>query len=143
MDGVIDAGIGPHAGVQVLGHCVHPGKHHPVGENQLPAFVRNRLEMTIAHTYKYIDRAAQLMVKAVAPERKQGIFDAQVDTLISIGEVTLKGSATVQIDVKSGSIMALRLRLPPNVNVLGVTGPSLRTHQVHQDEQAPTAAAAR
>ncbi len=108
-----------------------------VGENQLPAFVRNRLEMTIAHTYKYIDRAAQLMVKAVAPERKQGIFDAQVDTLISIGEVTLKGSATLQIDVKSGSIMALTLRLPPNVNVLGVTGPSLRTHQVHQDEQAP------
>ncbi len=108
-----------------------------VGENQLPAFVRNRLEMTIAHTYKYIDRAAQLMVKAVAPERKQGIFDAQVDTLISIGEVTLKGSATVQIDVKSGSIMELRLRLPPNVNVLGVTGPSLRTHQVHQDDKAP------
>lgn len=101
-----------------------------VGENQLPAFVRNLLTMTVAHTYKYTERTPELVVKAVAPERKQGKFDAQVDTLISIGDVTMKGSATVEINVKSGSLLALALRLPRGVNVLGVTGPSIRTHNL-------------
>lgn len=111
-----------------------------VGENQLPAAFRNRIAMTIGHTYKYIDPNARLRVEAVAPERKQGLFDALVDTLISVGEVTLKGAATIQVDVKSGSIMELDLRLPPNLNVLGVTGPSLRTYHVQQDRTDPTIA---
>ncbi|TFH48321.1 MAG: hypothetical protein E4H01_06575, partial [Lysobacterales bacterium] len=102
-----------------------------VGENQLPAFVRNLLTMSVAHTYKYTERSPELVIKAVAPERKQGKFDAQVDTLISIGDVTMKGSATVEINVKSGAILALALRLPQGVNVLGVTGPSIRNHEVN------------
>ena len=101
-----------------------------VGENQLPAFVRNLLTMSVAHTYKYTERSPELVVRAVAPERKQGKFDAQVDTLISIGDVTMKGSATVEINVKSGAILALALRLPGDVNVLNVTGPSIRSHNV-------------
>jgi len=74
------------------------------------------------------------VVRAVAPERKQGKFDAQVDTLISIGDVTMKGSATVEINVKSGAILALALRLPRDVNVLGVTGPSIRSHEVRSGD---------
>lgn len=105
-----------------------------VGENQLPALVRNQLQQTVAHTYKYIDPAAQLVVKAVAPERQQGIFDAQVDTLISIGEVSLRGSATIEINVKSGSLLALQLQLPNDLNVLGVSAPSLRQHQVQNGD---------
>ena len=105
-----------------------------VGENQLPASVRNRIPMAIAHTYKYTDAAPELAVRTVAPERKQGKFNAQVDTLVSIAEVTLKGAATVEIDVKAGSLLALALRLPENLNVLGVNGPSLRSHQVRQAE---------
>ena len=101
-----------------------------VGENQLPAFLRNLLTMSVAHTYKYTERSPQLVVKAVAPVRKQGKFDAQVDTLISIGDVTMRGSATIEINVKSGAILALGLRLPRGVNVLGVTGPSIRHHDV-------------
>jgi len=104
-----------------------------VGENQLPAFVRNQLGMSVTHTYKYIDREPELVVRAAAPERKQGKFDAQVDTLISIGEVTMKGSATVEVSVKSGAIMALRLRIPDDVNVLGVSGPSLRSHEIRDE----------
>ena len=104
-----------------------------VGENQLPAFVRNTLSMRVAHTYKYVRATPVLTVEAVAPERAQGKFDAQVDTLLSVGEVTLKGAASVEIDVKSGAIMALDLRLPANLNILGVSGPSLRSHDVIQD----------
>ena len=101
-----------------------------VGENQLPAFFRNRITMTVAHTFKYIEVIPELLARAVAPERKQGQFDASVDTLISLGDVTMKGSATVEVDVKSGAILELRLLVPANVNVLGVAGPSLRNHEV-------------
>ncbi len=99
-----------------------------VGENQLPVFVRNSLNMTVAHTYKYTNPKSILSVKPTIPERQQGKFDAQVDTLISIGEVTLTGSATIAVNVKSGSIMALVLQLPKDINVLDVTGPSIRHH---------------
>lgn len=101
-----------------------------VGENQLPADIRNRIVMTIAHTFKYIEDAPDLRVRARTPERKQGQFDARVDTLISLGDVTMKGSATVEVDVKSGAILALRLLVPDRVNILGVAGPSLRDHAV-------------
>ncbi|MBN2358655.1 MAG: hypothetical protein JXR83_04330 [Deltaproteobacteria bacterium] len=101
-----------------------------VGENQLPAFVRQTLPMTVAHTYKYLDEAPALAVQAVPPERKEGKYDAQVDTLISIGDVTLKGAAGIEVNVKSGGITALVLDLPPAVNLLSLTGPSLRSHRV-------------
>ena len=57
-----------------------------VGENQLPSFVANLLTMAVAHTFKYIDAGPQLSVNTVAPERKQGRFDAQVHTLASLGD---------------------------------------------------------
>ena len=46
----------------------------------------------------------------------------------------MKGSATVTVNVKSGAIDALDLRLPQGVNVLGVTGPSIRSHEVRAGE---------
>jgi hypothetical protein len=101
-----------------------------VGENQLPAFVREALEMPVAHTYKFTERLPELVVRAVEPEIEQGKFDAQVDTLISIGEVTMRGAATVSVNVKSGAILALRLDLPEDVNLLGVTGPSIRSRDL-------------
>ena len=53
-----------------------------------------------------------------------------MDTLISLGEVTLGGAATVEIDLKSGSIMELELEAPSDVNILNLTGPSIRAYQV-------------
>lgn len=106
-----------------------------VGENQLPAVIKNQISMTVAHTFKYSGDGVALAVKSVAPERRQGKFDAQVDTLISLGEVTLKGSAAVQIDVKAGTIMDLTLGLPLNINVLNVAGPSIRSHEVISQAQ--------
>lgn len=104
-----------------------------VGENQLPPFVRQAIDKTIATTYKYNDDPPQLVVQAAPPEKKEGKFDAQVDTLISLGDVTLRGSATVEVNVKSGSLMELQLTLPRGVNFLNLTAPSLRTHKLAQD----------
>ncbi len=101
-----------------------------VGENQLPAFFRNQLEQAVSHTVKYHSATAQLAVNPVTPERRQGKFNAQIDTLISIGEVTLKGQVSIENDVKSGVLRELRLLLPADVNILGVSGPSIRNHTI-------------
>ena len=105
-----------------------------VGENQLPAFVKQTVDKTIAHTFKYVESSPLLMVKAEKPERKQGKFDALVHTLISLGDVTMTGSATVEVNVKSGSIEDLLLNLPTGVNFLSLSAPSLRTHNVNQTD---------
>ena len=103
-----------------------------VGENQLPAFFRNQIKLTIAHTFKYTSNSPQLVAHTIAPERKQGKYDAQIDTLISLGEVSMRGSSGILIDVKSGAIVDLQLQLPQGINVLNVTGPSIRNHKIKQ-----------
>ncbi len=101
-----------------------------VGENQIPAEIRSLWKDPVSHTFKYVEDAVSLSVRAQPPERKAGRFDAVINTLVSLGEVSLSGSSTIEINVKSGSIEDLKLRLPPKVNFLGLTSPSLRTHTV-------------
>lgn len=105
-----------------------------VGENQLPSFVRENLSMTVAHTYKYVDSNPLLMVETVVPEKKLGRYDAQIDTLISIGDVSMRGIATIAVSIKAGGIMGLALALPKEINVLGLTGPSIRTYTVQTND---------
>lgn len=104
-----------------------------VGENQLPAFFRNQITATIAHTFKYTSEAPQLTVNTIAPIRKQGKYDAQVDTLISLGEVSMRASTSISLEVKSGAIVDLQLQLPKDINVLNVTGPSIRNQNISND----------
>lgn len=105
-----------------------------VGENQLPAFVRQLSPLTVAHTFKYVETTPRIEAKAATPERQQGRFDARVDTLLSLGEVTLKGASSIEIDVKSGHIMELDLDLPAGTNLLALSGPSLRDHEVTAED---------
>jgi len=109
-----------------------------VGENQLPAFIREGLEKTVAHTFKYSDEAPRLRVLPSTPERIAGRFDAQVDTLVSLGDVAMTISAGVALNIKNGSIDRLELLLPPDVNLLSLSAPSLRTHQVEEDGRRVT-----
>lgn len=104
-----------------------------VGENQLPAFAKQDIELTIAHTFKFGDANKPLLVLATTPERREGRFGAQVDTLISLGEVTLEGAATIEVDVKSGAVDLLRIALPKGVNFGGLTAPSLREHTLTEE----------
>jgi hypothetical protein len=105
-----------------------------VGENQLPAFVRNEVTMTVAHTFKYADALPRVMVETSTPEVVQGKFDAQVDTLISLGEVTMTGAASLEIHLKSGRVSSLELELPEGINLLSLTAPSLRTYAVNPQD---------
>jgi hypothetical protein len=109
---------------------VREGALTRVGENQLPPALREGTSLTIAHTFRYFEGAPELVVRPAVPVREDGRFDAQVDSLVSVGDVTIAGAATIEVNVKSGSIMGLSIVLPADVNVLGLTGPSLRSDEV-------------
>lgn len=98
-----------------------------VGENQLPAWARQTVERTVAHAFKYVE-PPELGLAAAAPTREDVRFDARIDSLISLAEVTLRGATQVEIDVKSGHLLSLGLLLPPDTGLLSLTGPSIRDH---------------
>lgn len=106
------------------------------GENQLQADFRNSLTGIVTHTFRYHDATASLQVETVAPERQQGKFDAQIDTLYSIGEVTLRAQSTVEIDVKTGVLRGLSLTIPSDVNLLSVAGPNIRAHKLVDEDNS-------
>ncbi len=103
------------------------------GENQLPEFVRESIDKTIAHTFKYAEDLPTLVVEATVPERVVGMFDTQVDTLVTLADVTMTGSTSVEVHVKSGAVDALELELPEGVNLLNLTAPSLRDYQTRTE----------
>jgi hypothetical protein len=100
-----------------------------VGENQLPAFVREMIDRTVAHTFKYSDAPPSMAARARAPDPIAARFDVQVDTLLSLGEVAVTGSASLEIHVKSGRVAGLEIELPEDASLLDLSAPSLRTHR--------------
>ena len=101
-----------------------------VGENQLPAFFRELLERTVAHTFKYVEALPALVVLPSTPDPVVAKFDAEINTLISLMDVTMRGTASANIRVKSGHLERIQLELPEDVNLLSLSAPSLRTHKV-------------
>jgi len=113
---------------------VDEGASTRVGENQLPSFVRDEIELTIAHTFKYTDAPPSMTVAPSVPERVAGRFDAQVDSLLSLGDVTLTSAASVEIHVKSGGVDQMELVLPEGANLLNLSAPSLRSHRISDED---------
>lgn len=105
-----------------------------VGENQIPSDVKNLVTSPVSHTFKYLQSTPELFVQVARPERKQGRIDAMVQTLVSLGDVSLKGQTTVIVNVKSGSIEDLDISIPEEVNVLSLTAPSLRNYDVQAEQ---------
>ena len=104
-----------------------------VGENQIPPNVRQNIDKIIAHSFKYAETPPKLMVELTKPEKQQGKFDANVNTLVSLSDVTVRGSASVDIHVKSGNISELDLEMPPQVNFLSLNAPSMRTQKLVEE----------
>jgi len=101
-----------------------------VGENQLPAFFRESLERTVAHTFKYVEVLPTLVVSPSTPDPVIAKFDAEINTLISLMDVTMRGASSANIRVKSGRLERIQLELPEDVNLLSLSAPSLRTYKV-------------
>lgn len=109
-----------------------------VGDNQLPADVRDELDATVAHTFRYLDEAPQLTATGAIREPEAARFDAQVDTLVSLGDVSTNVATRIELEVKSGSLTELNLRMPEGLSLLEVSAPSLRRYVLSDDGRTLT-----
>ncbi|WP_353570885.1 hypothetical protein, partial [Candidatus Albibeggiatoa sp. nov. BB20] len=90
-----------------------------VGQQELPEFFHSRLTSKIRYIYKYHlqpeDEIPAIAVEIERPEEEPVIFDAQVSSLISVGEALVEGISIVDLKVTSpnnSGIRELRLHLP-------------------------------
>lgn len=104
-----------------------------VGDNLLPPAIRDAIEGTVAHTWRYLDEPPRVVAVGAVREPEPARFDAQVDTLVSLDDVTTTITSTIEIEVKSGALDALSLRVPEGLELLEVTAPSLRHHALSDD----------
>jgi len=104
-----------------------------VGDNLLPPAIRDGIEGTVAHTWRYLDEPPRVIAIGAIQEAEPARFDAQVDTLVSLDDVTTTITSAIEIEVKSGALDVLSLRLPEGLELLEVTAPSLRHHALSDD----------
>lgn len=101
-----------------------------VGDNALPPEVHGAIAETIAHTFRYLDEPPRLVVIGAARPREPARFDARIDTLVSLGDVSTSVAILADLEIKSGALDTIALHLPENLNVLEVSAPSLRRYAV-------------
>lgn len=105
-----------------------------VGDNLLPPEVRDGLEGTVAHTWRYLDEPPRLVAIGAAHQPEPARFDAQVDTLVSLGDVSTTVTSIIELDVKSGTLDHLALTIPEGLNLLEVSAPSLRRYSLDESD---------
>ncbi|MFO0713588.1 MAG: hypothetical protein U0353_27295 [Sandaracinus sp.] len=108
-----------------------------VGENQLPPEVRASIEATVAHVFRWTDAPRAMSAIAAPRPHERARYDAHLDTLLSIGDVTTAVSLALDVRVKSGALEELLVTLPQGANVLEVSAPSLREHRIEEGDGAP------
>ncbi len=104
-----------------------------VGDNALPPTIREGLPGTVAHTFRYLDEPPRIVAIGAVRAPEPARYDAQIDTLVSLGDVSTTVTTMIEIDVKSGQLDRLALRVPRGLSLLEVTAPSLRHHALAED----------
>ena len=105
-----------------------------VGDNILPASIRDQLEGTVAHTWRYLDEPPRVRAIGAVSPPVLARYDAQVDTLVSLGDVSTTVTTLVDVDVKSGTLDVLTLTVPAGLNLLEVSAPSLRHYALDEGD---------
>lgn len=90
-----------------------------VGQHELPEFFYTQLSNKIRYIYKYHlepkDEVPAIEVKVERPDKDPVIFNAQVSSLISVGEAFIEGIAIIDLNITSPNnkgIRELRLHVP-------------------------------
>ncbi|MEZ4463011.1 MAG: hypothetical protein R3F43_00475 [bacterium] len=97
----------------------------PVGQDALPADIRQTLRDKVSQAYKHVGEPGTLASKVATAKTREVRFDARVDTLYQVREGSLQGNAAVLVELKSGRRDFLILSLPVGLAEPRITAPSL------------------
>ena len=100
------------------------------GEDALPVEVRKGLTSKVRQAFKHVGPPGRLASQVAAAEERETRFDAHVNTLYTVKEGALLGSATALVEVKSGRRDAIHVSLPEGVAEPRITAPSLNKAEI-------------
>ncbi|MCA9527775.1 MAG: glycine--tRNA ligase subunit beta, partial [Myxococcales bacterium] len=96
-----------------------------VGQDALPAEIRQNLRDKVSQAYKHVNEPGTLTSKVATAKAREVRFDARVDTLYQVREGSLQGNAAILVELKSGRRDHLILSLPEGLAEPRITAPSL------------------
>lgn len=107
-----------------------------VGEDALPADIRQGLTSKVSQAFKHIGPPGPIGSTVATAKARDVRFDARVLTLYAVKDGSIVANAQVQVEVKSGRQDVVMLSFPEAVTVLGVTAPSLNKAEAAKDVDA-------
>ncbi|MCO4764118.1 MAG: hypothetical protein KC502_21585, partial [Myxococcales bacterium] len=113
-----------------------PAGFMPAGQDALPTHVRKTLKDKVSQAFKHVGEPGKLTTKVAAAQAKNIRFDARMTTLYDVGERSLRGTAALLVELKSGRIDKLVISLPAGVNEPKVTAPSLNKVRAAKNAKA-------
>ncbi|MCA9539344.1 MAG: hypothetical protein KC620_10685 [Myxococcales bacterium] len=106
--------------------------YNKVGQDALPADVRQELRDKVNQAFKHLDVPGPIRTSVAAAKARDIRFDARVDTLYLVREGSLTAQASALVEIKSGRADKLHISVPEDVAEPRVSGPSL--NKVEPDE---------
>lgn len=107
-----------------------------VGEDALPADIRQGLTSKVSQAFKHIGPPGDIKSTVATAKARDVRFDARVLTLYAVKDGSVVANAQIQVEVKSGRQDVVMLSFPEAVTVLGVTAPSLNRAEPAKDVDA-------
>ncbi len=96
-----------------------------VGQDALPADIRQGLRDTVNQAYKHVNEPGAMKSKVATARTREVHFDARVDTLYLIRETALTVQASVLVEVKSGRADKVLVLVPKGEKEPRINAPSL------------------
>lgn len=96
-----------------------------VGQDALPADIRQGLRDTVNQAYKHVNEPGPMKSKVATARTREVHFDARVDTLYLIRETALTVQASVLVEVKSGRADKVLVLVPKGEKEPRINAPSL------------------
>lgn len=103
-----------------------------IGPVELPPELAATGSDQLVQTFKYFESPPTLELSSKAPEVAPARIDAHIRTLLTLGDVSVRGNTSVDIDLKSGAASEVVLTLPNDTSLLDLTGPEVREYRVER-----------
>ncbi len=98
----------------------------PVGQESIPQrILQLKSGEKVSQAFRHVQKPTSLETSTTTERARELRFDAQLDTLYSLRDGAVRAQAQLLVNLKSGRLESLTLRVPKNCSEPQVSGPSI------------------
>lgn len=105
-----------------------------IGESGFPTTLVQKLPGKLTYGFKYSDTPPAVTISQTPPVKVEGRFNGLVESVLTVGDVSVHGSIEGLVEIKTGRLALLQVELPKGPQILSVVAPSLREQRVIQHD---------